>query len=224
MIRINLLPTRARQKADAGMKMLLLFVILLAGVGFANYMWYADKRIVADALGTQIERAKKDIQDLDKVIAEVKDINAEQKVVQEKLDAIEKLRKGRLGPVKLLDAMDRAKPLGVWLRQIAEKKDEYLIEASGLSNDDVAEYMSALSAMVWTPEGIGRQLDLSAGPDARSRVQFNRGTEMLGVKEYDPKEVAPFFSSVVLKKSSQRKDKENSVVEFSLALKGDSKI
>src|SRR5947209_6249244 len=100
MIRINLLPVKTSKKAEAGRQQLVLFavaiVLALGGNGYA----YTVRSSEADRLQAQVSKTTQQIAELDKVIAEVKDINKKEDELKTKLAALNSLKTGRAGPVK----------------------------------------------------------------------------------------------------------------------------
>ena len=76
--------------------------------------------------------------------------------VEDKLKVLEELRKGRSGPVRMLDALSTATPKKVWLIDFDEKANAVKLEGRAVAHDDVAEFMRALQNVVWTPKGMGR--------------------------------------------------------------------
>ncbi len=115
MIRINLLPVRQVQKREISRQFLVLVgvVILLAGV--LNYLAYERLAAEADRNAKKMTQTQARIAELEKVIGEVNNINKRKKEVEDKLKVLSDLRKGRSGPVRLLDALSTAIPKKVWL-------------------------------------------------------------------------------------------------------------
>lgn len=220
MIRINLLPIRAVKKQELGRKQLILFALVLIGAGIANYYWYDKKNDEKERLVAQVAAVKKEIAELDRIIGEVKNIAKEKQSLEEKLKVLETLKRGRTGPVKMLDALATATPKNVWLRKFDEKSGSLAIEGSALSNDDLAEYMKALANVVWTPKGMGRLVESRRGA-TESRVELTLSGE---INEFALSQVKPFFSDITLKQASQKSAGETKVVGFSLSLKADYAI
>src|SRR5437870_12929283 len=103
--------------------------------------------------------------ELQKVIGEVNNINKRRKEVEEKLGVLDKLRKGRTGPVRMLDALSTATPKKVWLTEFDEKSSAVKLVGTASSNEDVAEFMPGLPSLVWTPKGLGRGIERKRDAD-----------------------------------------------------------
>jgi type IV pilus assembly protein PilN len=216
MIRINLLPVRHGKKQEMGRNQLILFAVVLVGGAVGNFYWYADRDRENQRLKAQVSSIQKEISDLDRIIGEVKNITTEKRALEEKLKVLDTLKKGRTGPVKLLDAMASAIPKNVWLRQMGEAAGTMNLEGSALSNDDVAEFMKSLSSVAWTPEGMGRVVEAARRGAATSRVELMPSGQ---IKDVPVGQVSSFFKNVQLKRSTQKAGgKDDKTVDFMLSL------
>src|SRR5258708_6982234 len=139
MIRINLLPVRGVKKREVGRQILVLFAALLVLTAVINYLWFNSRANERAANAQKIEATEKRIKELEKVIGEVNNINKRKKEVEDKLKVLDELRKGRSGPVKMMDALSTATPKKVWLKDFDEKNNQVKLTGSALSHDDVAE-------------------------------------------------------------------------------------
>jgi type IV pilus assembly protein PilN len=144
MVRINLLPVRVSKKKEAGKQQLVIFaVVVLAGLA-GNWIWAAGRRAERDAVEAKLARTRADIQALDKIIGEVKNIKDAQKELREKLDVLDKLKAGRTGPVKMLDELASITPKRLWLRKLDEKAGNITFDGTAISIDDVSAFMAEL--------------------------------------------------------------------------------
>ncbi|MFP2932658.1 PilN domain-containing protein [Pyxidicoccus sp. 3LG] len=224
MIRINLLPVRAVKKREMGRQVLVLFAVLLLGAGLGNYFWYANRAGEASRNRQSLAATKTKIAELEKVIGEVKNINTRKADVEKKLAVLDSLRKGRNGPVRMMDALASATPKKVWVKTFTESNNTVSIEASAVSHDEVAEFMRGLNGVVWTPKGMGRLVDQRR--DAKtSRVELL--TAEATVEEFPVNQVTPFFTNIDLNTAAQTKGKAAggpSLVDFKITLKSNYAI
>lgn len=226
MIRINLLPVRAAKKKEMGKQILVLFAIVLIAGFVGNYMWYSGRKAEYDQNAAGIGQVKTKIAELDKVIGEVSKINDRKAEVEKKLKVLDDLRKGRAGPVKMLDALATATPKKLWLKQFTEERGTVKITGSAISHDEVAEFMSSLGHMVWTPKGMGRLVE-SRKDSPTSRVELL--TADSAIEEFPVSSVKLFFNNIELKTAVQQaapagNTGELSIVDFDISLTADYAI
>jgi len=201
MIRINLLPVRVAKKREMGKQILVLFAIVLVGAVVGNSMWYSDRNAEFDQNAAGIRQVQAKIEELKKVIGEVDKINDRKAEVEKKLGVLDNLRKGRTGPVKMLDAMASSIPKKLWLKGFTEDKGGMKITGSAISHDEVAEFMSNLSHMVWTPKGMGRLVE-SRKDAPTSRVELL--TPDAAIEEFPVSTIKSFFTNIELKDAVQK--------------------
>jgi type IV pilus assembly protein PilN len=220
MIRINLLPVRVAKKREMGKQILVLFAIVLVGAIGGNYMWYSDRNDEFKRNADGIRQVQAKIEELKKVIGEVDKINERKAEVEKKLGVLDNLRKGRSGPVKMMDALASSIPKKLWLKSFTEEKSGVRISGSAISHDEVAELMSNLSHLVWTPKGMGRLVE--ARKDApKSRVELL--TPDAAIEEFDVAAVKFFFTNIELKDAQQKNTQSTDpnvipIVDFNLTL------
>jgi len=220
MIRINLLPVRQVKKREAGKQILVLYGVLLSGAFLGNWFWWSGRDSVREDLVTRVRATDAKIKELEKIIGEVNNINKRKKELEEKLAVLNELRRGRSGPVRILDALAEATPKKVWLKYFDEKNGQVKLTGSAFSHEDVAELMRGLENIVWTPKGMGRLVE-------HRRDSKTSRVELLGqdgaIEDFNVSEVGMFFTGVELKTATQKETKDDSgytskVVDFQLTL------
>jgi type IV pilus assembly protein PilN len=220
MIRINLLPVRVAKKREMGKQILVLFAAFIVAAIVGNYTWYSDRKAEFDQNAAGLAQVKNKIAELEKVIGEVSKINERKAEVEKKLGVLDNLRKGRSGPVKMMDALATAMPKKLWLKSFIEEKSGVKISGSAISHDEVAEFMRGLSSMVWTPKGMGRLVEQRR--DAKtSRVELL--TPDATIEEFPVGAIKPFFINIELKDAVQQAARGSdpnglSTVDFNLTL------
>jgi type IV pilus assembly protein PilN len=220
MIRINLLPVRVAKKREMGKQILVLFAIVLVGAIVGNAMWYKDRKDEFDENAKGIKQVQTKIEELKKVIGEVDKINERKAEVEKKLGVLDTLRKGRSGPVKMMDALASSIPKKLWLQGFTEEKSGVKLSGSAVSHDEVAELMSNLSHLVWTPKGMGRLVE-SRKDAPTSRVELL--SPDAAIEEFPVSSVKFFFTNIELKDAAQKGTQSNDpnvipVVDFNLTL------
>lgn len=209
MIRINLFPHRTvRKKKTPGMGALIAigFCVLIACVG--NYTFYSKQKNILKSHNATIEKQKKEIEELNQAIGKVKTFQEEKKKIEEQLKVLQTLEQGRVGPVKMFDALSAAVPQNVWMTSLKEQNLVITLTAEALSNEDVSQFMKTLKDTVWTPNGIGRLIPTK---DAPPRVELLPSGE---TREFAGGQISHFFKDVNLSRSSTKGD--TGTVSFSL--------
>ena len=214
MIRINLLPVRAKLKEEAGQKQLIFFILLIVAAGVGNFYWYRNISDQADKLRQDVQNKDKEIADLNRIIGEVQNYEKDNKALEDKLKVLDTLKRGRTGPVKMLDAMASSIPKNVWLRKLEEKAGGMTLDGAARSNDDLAEFMKALSNVVWTAQGMGRLVE-TGHKGQTSRVEMQPSGQINDIAQ---EQIGNFFSNIKLRKAELKGTGDNRTVEFSLTL------
>jgi type IV pilus assembly protein PilN len=148
MILINLLPVRAVKKAERGRQLIVLSVVLLFAAGLGNYLWYSKVEGELNAVKSSIRRTQEQIAELDKIIGQLNTVKQAMKTLREKLDVLETLKKGRSGPVKVMDEMAmilRDLPK-VWITDFSETGGELSLRGQAVAYEDLSAFSKKLKA------------------------------------------------------------------------------
>jgi len=144
MIRINLLPHREvrrrrqiLQHLMAAVGVIVLAMVVSAGV----HVFYTG---ILSGLQAEEVRLIAENQKLKRQIGKIARLEKLRKQVQAKLDAIEKLQKGRFRSLGTLVAFSQGIPENVWLSEIRDEDGQISISGYGESNRAVARFMRAL--------------------------------------------------------------------------------
>ena len=144
MIRINLLQVR-KEKKKVGIRKeylvligLLVLLIVLLGI----VQWNMDKEL--EETSTQITKAKEEILYYKSMIIEVNKAKESQKILQDKLNVINALRREKSGPAKVLDELSMGKPEKIHLESLKKEGSKLGIEGVALDDETVANFMTNL--------------------------------------------------------------------------------
>lgn len=167
MIRINLLSDReairketTRQQVSIFVLMILLLAVILGGIQFYQYQQKKD-------LQQQIEDVKQTLKELDKQVGEVDKYKEAKKELETKLQIIERLQKGKLLVVQILDGIGEKIPEKMWLDELGLKGANYSMKGYAVDNETIAAFMKELQRsgsflnveLLWTEkkevEGVG---------------------------------------------------------------------
>jgi type IV pilus assembly protein PilN len=144
MIKINLILAR-KEKKKVGMRkefiiLILSAVLLLVGIGLIQWMLGKEKE---DTL-VQISNTKKDIAYYKSLTIEVEKKKEEQKMLQNRLNIIDSLRREKAGPAKVLDELSIDKPEKIHLESVKKEGSKLGIEGIALDDETIANFMTNL--------------------------------------------------------------------------------
>jgi type IV pilus assembly protein PilN len=144
MIKINLILAR-KDKKKVGMRkefiiLILSTVLLLVGLGLIQWMLGKEKE---DTL-VQISNTKKDIAYYKSLTTEVEKKKEEQKMLQNRLNIIDSLRREKAGPAKVLDELSIDKPEKIHLESVKKEGSKLGIEGIALDDETIANFMTNL--------------------------------------------------------------------------------
>ena len=146
MIQINLLPVKAAKKREFGRQQLVLFVLLLVLAGIGNYFVYNRFESELRSLDKQIATTRSEIAQLEKTIGEVKSIKEDKKALEDKLKILDTLKKGRTGPVKVLDELATVIPQKVWIIDFNEQGGNVTMTGQAATYEDLSAFSKKLKA------------------------------------------------------------------------------
>lgn len=149
MIRINLLPVKAAQKKEQLRNQFIVaaaaLVVIIVGCVGMQMSIQSD----IDTVKAEISKNRSEIQSLQKKIGEVNKFKALQEELKNKLDVLDALKKAKSGPVHLMDDLISALPGNLWVTELKEKGGNITLKGVGLSEDDVADFMTNLDASAY---------------------------------------------------------------------------
>lgn len=215
MIKINLLPVRQAAKRESGRQFLIGGLMFVVIVGVANYYWYWLRDTERGRKQEQVNESNRRIAELDKVIGEVNKLNQRKKEVTEKLAILDKLRKQRAGPVRMLDALATCIPKKVWIDDFNESNSAVRLSGNGDSHDDVSEFIKGLTNIVWTAKGMGRVVEQKRDSTS-SRVELLTGEGAM--EDFPNAEISRFFTNIELKVSEAVHGARGHQVHFEINL------
>lgn len=144
MIKINLLVAR-KEKRKGGLKkefiILILCILLLSGA-FVFIQWGVNKKI-EDTLA-QNEQKKGEIAKYKSLITEVEKRKAEQKMLENRLDIINSLKKDKARAARILDELSAGKPEKLQLASLKKDGMKLAIEGVALDDETIANFMTNL--------------------------------------------------------------------------------
>ena len=144
MIKINLLLAR-KEKKKVGIRkefivLILSIVLLVVVLGGIQYLLEREK---SDILA-KISETKKEIAYYKSLTTEVLKAKEAQKILQDKLNVINALRKEKATPAKVLDELSIDKPEILHLESVRKDGSKLGIEGIALDDETIANFMTNL--------------------------------------------------------------------------------
>ncbi len=144
MIKINLLLAR-KEKKKVGIRkefiiLILSIVLLVVILGVIHYLLDKEKSDTQ----AKISQTKKEIAYYKSLTTEVLKAKEAQKVLQDKLNVINSLRKEKSGAAKVLDELSIDKPEKIHLESVKKEGLRLGIEGIALDDETIANFMTNL--------------------------------------------------------------------------------
>jgi type IV pilus assembly protein PilN len=178
MIQINLLPVRQLKRQVVLRQQLYMFAAIIATVSLGvGGVWLMDRRAIAQNEAEQAE-LHVTLERLKPIVDEVSTLERREKLLNARIETIQRLRSNQRGPVHVLDALSRNLPDQTWLETIDESAGVYKVAGFALTNFAVADLLRNLQR---SKEFTGVDLILSEQVMIANRevkkfiIQFRRG-------------------------------------------------
>jgi Tfp pilus assembly protein PilN len=152
MIRINLLgqvrPKAARRSpVDTGAALPIVFIgagLVLGGIMLAFFYFTAQRQLSAE--NDKIKTLKAQKAELQQIKAQVEQFDAEKKLLQVRVDTIEKLQRDRTGGQELLDMVANtvSRTENLWLTDMSRKGNVLNVQGASASINSVANFITAM--------------------------------------------------------------------------------
>ncbi len=142
MIRINLIRGKRKKRKEFNVDLLYLLIPILVIAGVLLFHRSVTARI--GDLNNEIGRAQAEVARLKKEIGEVEIFKARKAELQQKVDVISNLQKGRQGPVKIFEALSASIPEKCWIDRLSIKGNQVQLSGVALNNYTIANFMTAL--------------------------------------------------------------------------------
>ena len=145
MIKINLLPYREEKKKQFIKTQLSLAGLLLVPSILLIIILLILISTKISSRNTQIVKVKAEIKKQEVSLDEINAFKKEKETLKNKMQVIEKLEKGKYGPVHIIDHLAINLPGRIWLTKIDQKSMSMTIDGKALDNISISEYMVNLA-------------------------------------------------------------------------------
>jgi type IV pilus assembly protein PilN len=117
-------------------------LVVLISIGI---WWHYLDTVIEDKVAT-IKRKEKTVDELQIIIDQVLKYEKDRDTLQNKLNTIDTLKKNQMGPVRLLDELNRRLPEQIWLTKLQTAGNLITIRGFALSQTSIGDFMGALGA------------------------------------------------------------------------------
>ena len=151
MIKVNLFPFRAarikediRRQVGVYLLSVIFLVLLLGPFPFHPYSYFSLNKEVK-SLRTDRDVKQKELDSFKDTNIKIVALKKTIADVEVKLKTIQRLEKGKTGPVKLLDDIAMSVPEDkLWLTTLKEQKGTLILDGTAMDNETVADFMDRL--------------------------------------------------------------------------------
>lgn len=149
MMRINLLPHRQLKRAERQRQFGLMALMAAVAAGAVVFMGWTYLSAKKDSQIERNSRLEQAIVQLDKEIADIKDLKDQISNVLERKQIVENLQTNRSQSVVILDELSRQLPEGLYLKSIKQQGNLITLEGVADTNARVATLVRNLSVSNW---------------------------------------------------------------------------
>jgi type IV pilus assembly protein PilN len=155
MIRINLLAVdreRSRRTVaiiPAAHRVTIAASLIVLATFLGVAWWFWSLRQTSARLDADIAKGEVETQQLRSVLAQVQKFEARKAQLQQRVTLIEQLRRGQNGPVHLLDEISKAVPDRLWLTEMSQKGDDFVITGLTTSLTGLSDFVGNLEGSAW---------------------------------------------------------------------------
>jgi type IV pilus assembly protein PilN len=198
MIRINLLPFRAARKRENVKRQIWIYGVTvccaLVIIGGLFYKFSKDLSKLKDNESS----LKKELAGYQKELDEIKNLEKMIQQINDKLNVIKELEKGKTGPVLLLsDVADAVPKDKLWLTSLSEKGGKLALSGTAMDNETVSLFMRNLE----------NTEQIVATPELKGTTRRNMPAQRLTVSDFNLECKTYAAPKPVAKKSRKKKKK-----------------
>jgi type IV pilus assembly protein PilN len=146
MIKINLLPFK-RKRASTLTKDIrdLVLALIVVCIGFGYYYYLLTNEIKEH--NTNIANIKKEINSLQPIAQEYKQIQEAKKEIERRIQTLNQLKSGRALAARSLYDISSIIKEGVWIKSIKKTENKFEIDGRSFVNESISDFIESLSKM-----------------------------------------------------------------------------
>lgn len=172
MIRINLLPTKAKEKARTVKNEGIIALVVIVAMSVFCYAVDKKKQQEINEANDKIKQLQVRINQYKEDIKRVEDFKRKKADLNAKLNAIKDLDKRRSGPVKMMDEFATIMPKKLWITNFKENNKKLTLEGVAVEGPVVSDFLERLrnSRFFQGPQLIQTQ---QVAIDGKAMQKFN---------------------------------------------------
>ncbi len=143
MIRINLLPEKAKKDVFKYDLIMLLSCVVLALMVFGGIYYYNMNEI--SKRKAMIEDTKKEIQKLQQIYKEYLAMQKEKQEIQRRIKAIDSIKEGRALAARTVYDLAGAIKSNVWIKSFKKTDNKFELDGRSLENESISDLVETLS-------------------------------------------------------------------------------
>ncbi len=144
MIKINLLPYRAQRKKELIAQEIIVaavpLLLVLLVIGFLHWSLTSEMAGVEQ----KIVDVRNAINSSKVKLNEIEKYKKQKATLEKKMEVIETLKKGKQGPVHIIDELASKLPGNLWLTSVKQTAMQLVIKGTALDNISISNYMIGL--------------------------------------------------------------------------------
>jgi type IV pilus assembly protein PilN len=154
MIRINLLPVRAKIRKENVRQLISIYLLsVLVVVGVIAYVWLAQTYKISRLEG-HLQRVKAEVASYAKFEQILKDLQAKKVTIEKKRETIIALQQDRDNLVRILAVMSVQIPAErVWFEKMSQAGPAITLDGVALSDETIVEFMRNLESSPYVDKG-----------------------------------------------------------------------
>ena len=106
--------------------------------------WFWKIKGELDDVKTQVAEARREVEELKPIIAEVEGYKLRKAALEHKIEVIEQLKQSQRGPVKIMDQISRAVPDLLWLKSLDLTGNVVKLDGIAFNSNQVAAFLENL--------------------------------------------------------------------------------
>ena len=144
MIKINLLPVKARKKTQVNRDLFLFIAMLVLGLGLVGVVYVNNMK---DLSRTQKEigATKQAVARLQDIYKEYQSIEKQKKEIERRIAVIDQIKEGRPLASRVLYDLPSVVKENVWLTKYKKDGEKFELEGRSLENESIADFIDKLS-------------------------------------------------------------------------------